>query len=88
MSTQQPTFCAVATPSLVFAGPRHRHDYDRLPLPETVGDWAPSFATSMAKADGREWEVRIRSKAIEGCGAVTVIFQWREERPVAMEAAA
>lgn len=81
------SFCAVPLESLVYAGPRTRAEFDRLPLPELVGEWRLNNATTLIKGDGQQWETLSRSKSLTANG-ITVIFQWRDERPVAQQAAA
>lgn len=78
------SFCAVALPNTVYAGPRTKQEFDQIALPELVHSWAPSDTVSLLRKDGRQWERRCFSKCLEG-GPVTVIFQWFEERPIAAD---
>lgn len=75
------SFCGIATPTLVYAGPPTKEDFDKLACDEMVHDWKPDRTTTLLKADGLEWERRCHSKTVGGSG-VLVIFQWFDERPI------
>lgn len=74
------TGMSVATPSLVYAWPKSREEFDRIAADETVHEWADDPVWTAIKHDGCTWQRRCRSKSIEG-GDVMVVFQWFEERP-------
>lgn len=78
------SWCSVALPNTVYVGPRTRDEFDAIALPAQEHGWAPSDVVNLVRGDGRKWERRCFSKCLEG-GPVTVIFQWFEERPVAVE---
>ncbi|MFC6838576.1 hypothetical protein [Xanthomonas theicola] len=75
-------YCGIPTPTLVYAGPSSREDFDRLELPATVHDWKPDATTTLIKADGKQWERRCTSKTLGdmGSNSVTVVFQWWDHR--------
>lgn len=80
---QHPTFCAIPSPSTVYAAPSTRAEFDRLALPEIVHDWRVDSVTTLLEDDGRTWERRCHSKVLgdHSPGSLTVIFQWFDQRP-------
>lgn len=86
MSSTQHSFCAVPLPTLVYAGPSSRQEFDRIPLPVSVGEWKDDSSLSLLKGDGKAWQRQISAKVMDpyytGCSTgITVIFQWFDERP-------
>ncbi|NIK50298.1 hypothetical protein [Xanthomonas arboricola] len=83
------TFCAVPTPTLVYASPATREEFDRIQLPATQYDWQADETTTLIKADGQKWQRRGTVKVLNdhAPGLVTVIFQWFDRRVAAEEAA-
>lgn len=79
--------CSVATPTLIYAWPATKEEFDRIAIAEMVHEWRPCRTTTVLKDDGQEWERRCHSKAIGDVVSepVSVIFQWFEERPVPRE---
>jgi hypothetical protein len=73
--------CFVALPTVVYASPETKEDFDKIALEEHIHDWRPSSATTVLQNDGQEWEIRCHSKTVEASG-VLAIFQWFDERPV------
>ena len=80
------TGCSVATPTLVYVWPT-KEEFDKLGVEEMLHDWRPDRTGTMLRSDGLQWQRRCHSKTIEGSG-ITVIFQWFDERPVALCATA
>ncbi|MBB3806379.1 hypothetical protein FHR51_002531 [Xanthomonas arboricola] len=80
------TFCAAPIPTLVYASPATREEFDRLPLPATQHDWKADSTLALIKGDGQQWQRRCTSKVLgeHARDSVTVIFQWFDER-VAVE---
>jgi len=78
----RPSFCAVALPHLVYAGPRTRKEFDCLPIEETVFAWKPDSAETLIRNDGQQYECRCHSKTFESHSRLTVIFQWVEYHTV------
>lgn len=72
--------CAIATPTLVYAWPKSRSEFDRLQLPLKTYPWQHCDIVTLCKRDGQQWETQMNAKTIEANG-VTVVFQWRDERP-------
>lgn len=72
------TGCRVPLDDVAYAWPT-KEGFDRLALPEQVLPWAYCSTTTLMKRDRHRWERRAHVKVVEG-GAVTVIFQWFEER--------
>lgn len=84
------SFCVVATPTLIYAGPQSAEEFERIALPENVpGDWEPDPVAALVECDGRAHQRRVRSKTLGelggGQGPVVVLQYW--ERRV-VEAAA
>lgn len=75
------SFCGIPTPTLVYAGPQTKAEFDALALPGDVHDWKPDEVQTLIRNDGRQWEHRCHSKVLEANG-VMVIFQWFDRRPV------
>jgi hypothetical protein len=73
--------CSVASPTVVYASPATKEDFDKLALEELIHDWRPSSAETVLQNDGQEWEIRCHSKTVEASG-VLVIFQWFDARPI------
>ncbi|QSR16036.1 hypothetical protein [Novosphingobium sp. KA1] len=77
-------FCGVSTPTLIYAGPGTREEFDQIALPERVAAWRDDEATTLFKNDGQQWQIQMHSKML--CGdtsdAVIVIFQWPEYRAI------
>lgn len=48
------SFCSVALPNTVYAGPRTKKEFDKIALQEQVHGWAPSDVTSLLKRDGNQ----------------------------------
>ena len=84
--TNKHSFCSVALPHIVYAGPSTKKEFDAIPLSVSVHEWKPSDIVTMVRRDGQQWEQRVHSKALEG-GPVTVIFQWFVERPIVADKA-
>lgn len=80
MNDYQHEGCCVATPTLVYAWPASRTEFDKIAIPETVHAWKPCSTTTLVKNDGRQWERRVHSKTVNG--PVMVVFQWFDERPM------
>jgi len=78
------TGVAVALPTLVYAWPKTKEDFDMIATPETIHDWEPCSTTTLLKGDGQKWERRCHSKSVGGDkpGDVMVVFQWFDERPL------
>ena len=76
------SFCAVPLPGFVYAGPKTKEEFDRIPLPVTVHEWKPDSTETMLRNDGLQYERRCHSKSIESTAPDTlmVIFQWFEAR--------
>lgn len=81
-----PQFCAVPMPTIVYAGPATKEEFDRIQLKETVHDWQPGRASTL-REDGQQWERQCHSKTLGNFeqDGVTVVFQWFDERPIAAE---
>lgn len=84
------SWCGVPTPSVVYACPHTREEFDLIGLEPRVGKWQSDEFTTNMRADGQQWERRCTSKTLGDFAGdtVTVIFQWWEERPIAVAAAA
>lgn len=80
------SYCRVSSDTTVYAGPRTKAEFDRLPLEVRVHDWQPDQPTTLIKGDGNEWERRCHSKQLDSPNGITVIFQWWDERVVGSEA--
>lgn len=83
------SFCAVPLPTLVYAGPKTREEFDLIAIEPTVHVWQPCEWWEAREApdedDGRKWERRCTSKTLGEIGdstGVTVIFQWFDYRVV------
>lgn len=74
------SFCAVPLKNVVYAGPRSREEFDRLPIEETVHAWQPAEVEALLRNDGQRYEQRCHSKAFESQSGLTVIFQWFDYR--------
>lgn len=81
MSTTEPvrSWCSVALPDCIFAGPNSKAEFDKINLQATIHGWKPAETETVLRNDGRTYEGRCHSKAIEQDG-VTVVFQWFEYR--------
>lgn len=78
------SFCGVPIPEAIYAGPRTRAEFDRIPLPENVFEWSEDSTATLLRNDGRRWERRCRAKHLASVRpAPDVIFQWFDERPIA-----
>lgn len=77
--------CSVATPTTIYAWTSTKAEFDTIALPEKIHEWKESETVALLRGDGRAWERRVFSKALDG-GPVSVIFQWFEERPLNREA--
>lgn len=82
------SFCTVPTPSVVYAGPTMKEEFDRIPLEETIHDWAHDKVETLLRNDGQPYESRCHSKAFGDIGKLYVIFQWVEHRVSAVEVSA
>jgi hypothetical protein len=82
MTADVRSFCAVPTPTIVYASPSTREEFDRLSLPMNVHAWTPCEMTTLIKADGHQWERQCHSKSLGSFAPdeVTVIFQWFDYR--------
>ncbi|WP_395391429.1 hypothetical protein WBP07_12510 [Novosphingobium sp. BL-8A] len=81
---QHVEFCAVSSPTLIYAAPRTKEEFDQISLPEQVFEWKDDEAATLVGNDGQQWQTRIHAKML-GDGdsaAVMVIFQWVEYRAV------
>ena len=73
---------SVPTPTTVYAWPKSKDEFDKIALEASVFDWGVCETTTLIKNDGQQWESRLHAKAMFD-GPVNIIFQWRDERPVA-----
>ncbi|AXI84210.1 hypothetical protein FUT69_01415 [Xylella taiwanensis] len=79
------SFCRVPLPGLVYARPKSKEEFDRLPFSERVHDWAPDSTETVLRNDGLEYEHRLHVKSLEirsgdNINQFEVIFQWFEYR--------
>lgn len=76
------SYCGIYSPTLVYAQPATKEEFDKLALKEQVYDWKPCKATNVLKNDGQHWERRCHCKVLgdHRPDEITVIFQWWDER--------
>jgi hypothetical protein len=76
------SFCGIPGPHVVFAGPRTRAEFERLPLEPVVHDWVPDQDPVVApRGDQRAWERRCTVKVLADAETgIDVIFQWFDYR--------
>ncbi|EWC53133.1 hypothetical protein XAR_0573 [Xanthomonas citri pv. glycines str. 8ra] len=69
-------------PTLVYASPATREEFDRISLPATQHEWKADSTLTLIKGDGQRWQRRCTSKVLgeHARDSVTVIFQWFDER--------
>lgn len=75
-------FAAARGPRLVFVGLKTWAEFDGLDLPAHIHDWKHDKVETLLRkhqGDGRNWESRCISKAIEQ--PICVVFQFWEHRP-------